>query len=198
MQNTLLLATRNQHKQRELEELLNPLGIKVKSLADIPDCPEIEEDGQSFEENAIKKARLTAIYTGMTTLADDSGLEVEALGGQPGVYSARFAGEPGNDEANNRKLLRLMQDIPADQRQARFVCVVAISDPDGTTRTVSGVCEGQIAFEPRGTGGFGYDPLFIPTGYTRSFAELTAEEKNRISHRAKALQKLPRLFPARP
>ncbi|MGI6469128.1 MAG: XTP/dITP diphosphatase [Syntrophomonadaceae bacterium] len=198
MHNTLLLATRNRHKQRELEELLSPLGIKVISLADIPDCPEIEEDGQSFEENAIKKARLTALHTGLTTLADDSGLEVEALGGQPGVYSARFAGEPGDDEANNRKLLRLMKDVPAEQRRARFVCVVAVSDPNGETRTVCGVCEGRIAFGPRGTGGFGYDPLFIPAGYTQSFAELSAEEKNRISHRARALQRLPELFPGWP
>lgn len=194
MKKILILATRNQHKQRELEELLAPLGFEVKSLADFPDFPEVEEDGRSFEENAAKKARITAMYTGLTSLADDSGLEVAALGGQPGIYSARFAGEQGNDEANNRKLLGLMKEFPARQRQARFVCVVAVSDPDGETQTVMGVCDGQIAFEPEGAAGFGYDPLFIPAGYTRTFAELSAEEKNLISHRAQALKKLPGLL----
>lgn len=185
----LLLATRNKHKKRELEELLAPFNIEVKSLLDIPDFPEIDEDGSSFEENAIKKARLTAMHTGLTCLADDSGLEVEALGGQPGIYSARFAGEQGDDKANNRKLLGMMADLPAAQRQARFVCVVAISNPDGEVQTVRGVCPGHIAFTAAGEEGFGYDPLFIPSGYTRTFAQLQTEEKNRISHRALALKK---------
>lgn len=190
----LLLATRNQHKKRELEELLAPFNIEVKSLLDIPDFPEIDEDGSSFEENAIKKARLTARHSGLTCLADDSGLEVEALGGQPGIYSARFAGEQGDDEANNQKLLSMMADLPAAERKARFVCVVAISDPDGEVQTVRGECTGSIAFKAEGTEGFGYDPLFIPSGYTRTFAQLKAEEKNHISHRARALKKAQRLI----
>lgn len=194
MQKTLLLATRNQHKQRELTEMLAPLGIEVKSLMDFPECPEVEEDGQTFTANAIKKACSTAQYSGLTSLADDSGLEVKALGGQPGIYSARFAGEPGDDAANNRKLLELMQDVPADSRQARFVCEIAICHPDGEVRTVRGVCNGMIALEPKGTEGFGYDPLFLPEGCERSFAQLSAPEKNLISHRGRALQELQKLL----
>lgn len=194
MQKTLILATRNPHKQRELTEMLAPLGIEVKSLLDCPDCPEVEEDGQTFTANAIKKACITAKYSGLTSLADDSGLEVKALRGQPGIYSARFAGEPGDDEANNRKLLDLMKDVPTALRQARFVCEIAICHPDGQVRTVRGVCNGMIASEPRGTEGFGYDPLFLPEGYERTFAQLSASEKNLISHRAQALKELQQLI----
>ncbi len=184
----LLLATRNRHKQRELQELLGPHQIKIKSLLDFPDLPEIIEDGHSFEENAQKKARLTALLLKVNCLADDSGLEVEALGGQPGIHSARFAALP-SDEANNRKLLAMMKEVPPDKRQARFVCVMAISTPAGEVKMVRGECSGTIAFGPRGDKGFGYDPLFIPDGYTQTFAELKPAEKNRISHRAQALQK---------
>ncbi len=194
MYKTLILATRNQHKQRELTEMLAPLGIEIKSLLDFPDFPEVEEDGQTFADNAIKKARVTAQFSGLTSLADDSGLEVKALGGQPGIYSARFAGRPGDDEANNRKLLQLMKGVPEDSRQARFVCVIAICGPNQEIQTVRGVCNGTIAAEPRGKEGFGYDPLFIPDGYELSFAELSAQEKNLISHRGRALQELKRLM----
>jgi XTP/dITP diphosphohydrolase len=194
VQKTLILATRNLYKQRELIEMLAPLEIAVKSLLDFPNCPEVEEDGLTFTENAIKKARVTAQYCGLLSLADDSGLEVKALGGQPGIYSARFAGVQGDDEANNLKLLELMKNVPAESRQARFVCEIAVCEPDGRVRTVRGVCSGMIACEPKGKGGFGYDPLFIPEGYAQSFAELAAEEKNRISHRGRALQQLQRLL----
>ncbi|HHV16803.1 MAG TPA: XTP/dITP diphosphatase [Gelria sp.] len=185
----LLLASRNQHKIEELQQMLADLNIKVISLNDVSGAPVIEEDGQTFSENASKKARLTAMYTGFTCLADDSGLVVDALGGQPGIYSARFAGEEADDQKNNRKLLQMLQGLDAEKRQARFICVIAISDPRGNVCTVEGKCEGRIDYKERGTGGFGYDPLFIPDGYTRTFGEFSSEEKNRISHRGQALLK---------
>lgn len=190
MKREILLATRNQNKKRELEEILHNLNIKIITLDDIASIPEIEEDQNSFEENALKKARITSRLTGYTCLADDSGLEVEALGGQPGIYSARFAGEGANDEQNNEKLLKMMDKVDKDRRKARFVCVIAVSDPGGNVLTLKGICEGSIACSPSGQGGFGYDPLFIPQGFSKSFAELTAEEKNSISHRGRALNKL--------
>lgn len=144
------------------------------------------EDGESFEANAIKKAATLARFSGLWTLADDSGLEVDALDKAPGVYSARFAGEPTDDAANNRKVLALMEGVVT--RQARFRCAIALSDPLGVARTVSGTCEGRLLVAPQGVGGFGYDPLFVPDGYTCTFAELPGDVKNRISHRACALQ----------
>ncbi|NLX02259.1 MAG: XTP/dITP diphosphatase [Syntrophomonadaceae bacterium] len=185
----LLLASRNQHKIEELQQMLAGLNIEVISLDDVPDIPVIEEDGNTFSENACKKACLTAMYTGFTCLADDSGLVVDALGGQPGVYSARFAGEDADDRKNNHKLLQMLQGFDEEKRRARFVCVIAISDPQGNVNTVQGTCEGRIDYEERGTEGFGYDPLFIPEGYTQTFAQLSREEKNRISHRGQALLK---------
>lgn len=185
----LLLASRNQHKIEELQQMLAGLNIEVISLDDVPDMPVIEEDGKTFSENASKKARLTAMHTGLLCLADDSGLVVDALGGQPGVYSARFAGEDANDQKNNHKLLQKLQGFDGEKRRARFVCVIAISDPQGKVQTVEGTCEGQINYGERGTGGFGYDPLFIPEGYSQTFAELPREEKNQISHRGQALLK---------
>ena len=185
----LLLASRNQHKIEELQQMLVGLNIEVISLDDVADMPVIEEDGKTFNENASKKARLTAMHTGLLCLADDSGLVVDALGGQPGVYSARFAGEDANDQKNNHKLLQMLRGLEDEKRQARFICVIAISDPQGNVQTVEGTCEGRIDYEERGTGGFGYDPLFIPEGYSQTFAELPREEKNRISHRGQALLK---------
>ncbi len=185
----LLLASRNQHKIEELQQMLTSLNIEVISLDDVPDMPIIEEDGKTFSENASKKARLTAMHTGFTCLADDSGLVVDALGGQPGVYSARFAGEDADDQKNNRKLLQMLQGVDGEKRRARFICVIAISDPRGNVHTVEGTCKGRIDYEERGTGGFGYDPLFIPDGYSQTFAELSRKEKNRISHRGQALLK---------
>ena len=185
----LLLASRNRHKIEELEQMLAGLKIEVISLEDVADMPLIEEDGKTFSENASKKARLTAMHTGFTCLADDSGLVVDALGGHPGVYSARFAGEEADDRKNNRKLLQMLQGVDGEKRQARFICVIASSDPQGHICTVEGKCEGRIHYEERGKGGFGYDPLFIPEGYSQTFAELSREEKNRISHRGQALLK---------
>lgn len=185
----LLIATRNKGKLQELEDLLRPLGIEVLSLDDLPPIPEIIEDGNNFEENALKKARETSKYTGYTCLADDSGLVVDILKGLPGIYSARFAGSHANDEDNNKKLLELMADVEYSKRTAHFVCVIAICDKNGNFATVEGKCTGKINQVPRGQGGFGYDPLFIPEGYAVSFAELSRAEKHKISHRGQALNK---------
>ncbi|NLJ71621.1 MAG: XTP/dITP diphosphatase [Syntrophomonadaceae bacterium] len=185
----LLMATRNKGKLKELTELVAPLGIKVLSLDDVEAIPEIIEDGDTFTENAIKKARETSKYTGYICLADDSGLVVEALNGLPGIYSARFAGEEADDEANNRKLLALMQNIKESKRTAYFVSVIALCDTGGNCITVEGKCSGSIALKAKGRTGFGYDPLFIPSGHSRSFAEFSGEEKNKISHRGQALNK---------
>jgi XTP/dITP diphosphohydrolase len=148
--------------------------------------PEVVEDGETFEANAIKKAAETCRFTGLWTLADDSGLEVTALGLAPGVLSARYAGEPVSYEANNRKLLRELEGAP--DRSARFRCVIALAAPDGMCGTVEGVCRGRIAETAAGAGGFGYDPLFIPDGETRTFSQMPAMEKNLVSHRGRALQ----------
>lgn len=185
----LVLATRNKGKVKELQELLAGAGVEVVSLADFPDVPEVVEDGDTFQANAVKKAREVAEAVGELTLSDDSGLEVDCLDGAPGVISARFAGAQHDDEANNRKLLELMSGVPWEKRTGRFRCVVAIAVPGGKTETVEGTCEGIITSEPRGTQGFGYDPLFFVPEYKRTFAELNAAEKNLISHRGKALQK---------
>lgn len=184
----LVLASGNKGKLNEFNTLLAPLNITVQSLADYPDMPETIEDGETFSENAIKKAREAAAFTGLPALADDSGLEVDYLNGQPGVYSARFAGEPKDDAANNRKLLELLKDVTREQRTARFRCVIAFCTPDGKVDTSDGTCEGYILEEEKGSGGFGYDPLFYVPKYSKTFAELEMAEKNKISHRGKALQ----------
>lgn len=186
----LLIASRNQKKKKELETILSGFDVKLLSLDDLPPLPEVEEDGLTFAENAIKKALTVARQSKLLTLADDSGLVVDALQGAPGIYSARYAGPDANDAKNNRKLLQALQEIPDTERTARFVCVIALASPDGNVQTVKGSCEGRIDRTLHGAGGFGYDPLFIPDGYEQSFAELPAEEKNRISHRGMALQKI--------
>lgn len=211
----MLLATRNRHK---VEEIRGILGARIgfRSLTDWPDAPQLEETGRTFAENARQKvlqvldwldrkaagsARAELPSEGLWVLADDSGLEVDALGGAPGVESARFAaldtGAPGNssDAENNAKLLRLMAGVPEGQRGARFRCVLALgrwprTGQAGELHCFEGVCEGHIGWEPRGLGGFGYDPLFYPRGFDRTFAELGDEVKNRISHRARALAAL--------
>lgn len=191
----VVLASRNKGKIRELREMLAESGIEVLSLADFPELPEIEEDGETFRENAIKKATIVAAATGLVTLADDSGLEVDALGSQPGVLSARFAGIHGNDSANNALLLDKLQGIAESSRTARFRCVIAIADPDGRTETCDGFCEGVIGFSTKGAGGFGYDPLFFIPELGMTMAELPEETKNRISHRAKAMQQAIAILP---
>jgi len=186
---TLLIATRNRHKLREFQTMLAADRVAVISLDDVSFTEEIKEDGLTFADNARKKACLTAKATGQICLADDSGLVVPALNGQPGVYSARFAGEKATDNDNNKKLLSLLKGCNGNTRYGEFVSVIAISDPLGNVQSAEGVCSGLIAYEPAGYNGFGYDPLFIPVGYTCTFAQLTEDEKNRISHRSQALKK---------
>ncbi len=180
----LVIATKNPGKLVEFAAILDSFGVELASLADYPELPDIPEDGATFVENALIKARAACVYTGFPSLADDSGLMVDALGGLPGIKSARFA--PTTPERNS-KLLDLLRDVPDDLRTARFVCALALVRPDGFSWTAEGVCEGLITRAPAGDGGFGYDPLFLypPLGLT--FAEIPAPDKNRISHRARAL-----------
>jgi XTP/dITP diphosphohydrolase len=185
----LLIATTNQGKIVELRSLLNSLPVRLRSLAEFPSTEEVEETGVTFSDNAMLKARAYALQTGLWTLADDSGLEVDALGGAPGVFSARYGGEGLNDAQRVERLLEEIARRDEHERSARFVCVIAIADPQGQIANVStGKCEGQIAPSPRGTGGFGYDPVFIPDGFNQTFGELSPEIKQKISHRALALQ----------
>jgi XTP/dITP diphosphohydrolase len=190
MNRRLLLGTRNPGKVKEITTILAESGWSFTSLQDFGEVGPAAEDGVTYAENAIAKAQFYAAATGLWALADDSGLEVAALGGAPGVYSARYAGENASDADRRRLLLSELAKIDTRDRRARFVAAVAIAKPDGTVFNVSeGICEGTITFEPRGTGGFGYDPLFIPDGYDQTFAELTDDIKNRISHRARALMR---------
>jgi len=186
----ILLATQNQGKVRELQELLTDEDIEVLSLQDIPDWEEVEETGKTFAENAALKASAALHRTGLIALADDSGLEVDALDGWPGVYSARFSGEPKDDERNNDKLLHLLESIPDDQRIARFRCALVIATPDGKEYLTEGSVEGRILTQRRGKGGFGYDPLFFVSEFARTMAELNLAQKNKLSHRAQAFRKV--------
>jgi XTP/dITP diphosphohydrolase len=183
----LVIATRNAHKLEEIRAIFDFKKLEVLSAFDFPEIPDVIEDGATLEENAIKKAVEIAKATECWALADDSGLEVDALDSAPGVYSARYAGEECSYPANNEKLLRDLAD--AADRSAQFRTVIALSDPAGNVRTVEGACPGKIIQELRGSNGFGYDPLFVPDGYSETFAELSSKIKNRISHRARALQK---------
>jgi XTP/dITP diphosphohydrolase len=186
----IVIASRNEHKIEEIRRLLAGLDVDVLSLKDYPDAPEVDEDGAAFQDNALKKARVIARFTGLTALADDSGLEVDSLGGQPGVRSARFAGETASDAENNRKLLRCLAEVPSEERQAQFRCVIALVSRTGAESLVEGTCQGVIIEEERGSGGFGYDPLFLLPHLGKTFAELSMEEKNELSHRGKALQQV--------
>lgn len=184
----LLLATRNPGKLVEVRELVEDLPLRLRSLLDFPSTTEVEETGPTFAENASIKASAYALQTGVWTLSDDSGLEVEALGGAPGIYSARYAGAGASDRERLELLLSELARTKDRERRARFVCAVSISDPEGRILNVSeGVCTGRIAGYPRGEGGFGYDPVFIPDGFDETFGELSSEVKGRISHRARAL-----------
>ena len=185
---TIVLATRNKGKISELRRLLD--GWQGGSCDVYPGCPVPDETGLTFQENALIKARIIASFTQEVTLADDSGLEVDALDGAPGIYSARFAGLNASDEDNRRKILHLLTAIPDAERTARFRCVIAISTPDGKEWISEGACEGHIGRQEMGKDGFGYDPLFIPDGYKQTFAELGKEIKNQISHRSRALQQI--------
>jgi XTP/dITP diphosphohydrolase len=188
----VVLATRNKKKIEEIKRIIADLSISIWTLDDFPGCPEVEEEGVTFEANALKKALTVAKYTGKPSIADDSGLEVYALDGAPGTLSARYGGKHADDRRNIEKLLHEMQSITDEKRGARFVCCMALAFPDGTVKTFFGYAEGRIGRQPRGSHGFGYDPLFYPDGYSRTFAEMTADEKDALSHRGKALRKLQR------
>jgi XTP/dITP diphosphohydrolase len=198
MTRVLLLATHNQGKVREFAGLLSELPVELRSLGQVQPALSVVEDGSTFEANACKKAREVARATGMLVLSDDSGLEVDALGGRPGVHSARYAGPTASDAANNRKLIAALRDVPEHERTARYRVVLAIADPQGplgdTVHVEHGTCEGRIQLEPRGQHGFGYDPHFVPVGHTRTMAELSPEEKSRISHRAEAARGISRFL----
>ncbi|MBP6491856.1 MAG: XTP/dITP diphosphatase [Clostridia bacterium] len=191
----IVAATQNKHKIDEIQAITKEFGMEVISRgeAGVPDI-EIVEDGITFEENSEKKAKEIMELCGAITIADDSGLMVDALDGAPGVYSARFAGEEGNDLKNNEKLLALLAEVEPDKRTARFVSVITMVYPDGRKVVARGECEGHIIYEAKGSNGFGYDPLFVPLGFEKTFAELTGEEKNQISHRAIALKNLRKML----
>lgn len=191
-----IIATHNLGKVKEFKEILEPKGYDVKSLAEIGFTEEIEETGHTFEENAILKAEAVAKAVNKMVIADDSGLSIDNLGGRPGVYSARYAGEQKDDQANIDKVLSELKGIEKEQRTARFRCALAVSIPGEETKTVEGHVEGYIADEPRGEYGFGYDPIFIVKDKDKTMAELTSDEKNKISHRADALKKLAKLLEA--
>jgi len=189
-----VLATRNPDKGRELSALLGDLGIRIRTLAEFPAVPEVVEDGETCEANAIKKAVTAARVTGLPAVADDTGLMVEALGGRPGVHAARYAGEGATYEGNCRKLLHELAGVPRARRGARFVTVAAIADPKGKVEVVQGVLDGLITETPAGAKGFGYDPVFFVPELGKTLAQLTPEEKNRISHRARAFVKVKELL----
>lgn len=185
----LVIATKNAGKLLEFKQMLGGLPYRIMSLIDFPDI-DIREDGKSFDENALIKARTVAVQTGLLALGDDSGLEVEALGGKPGILTARYAGEGASDEDNIKKLLSEMENVPWERRQARFVCSLALVFPEGGFFVERGFCNGIIAEKPRGEHGFGYDPVFYLPEYNKTMAELPDDEKNRISHRARAVEKI--------
>lgn len=183
-----IAATKNKGKIREISEILENFPCQVLSMESVGINIDIDETGSTFEENALIKAREICGITGEIVMADDSGLEVDFLDGAPGIYSARFAGENASDEEKNTKLLNLLKDVPFEKRTARFVCVIAVVFPGGDSFTVKGTCEGYIAFEPRGTNGFGYDPIFYVPQYQMTTAQMASELKHEISHRGKALR----------
>ena len=195
---TMIAASSNAHKIKEIQSIMSKFGVKVVSRkeAGVPEF-EIEEDGETFEENSLKKAEAIMKATGKLTVADDSGLMVDYLGGAPGVYSARFAGEECDDEKNNEKLLKHLEGLPAEDRKAKFVSVITLMFPDGNTIVARGECPGRIIETPTGENGFGYDPLFVPDGLSKTFAQLSDKEKNSIGHRARALEKLEEILTER-
>lgn len=196
----LLVATTNRGKFAEVETYLKHLPLKILPLQSLGNSPVVIEDGATYEENALKKATTLAEYSGCLTLADDSGLEVDALNGAPGIYSARYSGEEGDDQKNNEKLLDAMKEVPEDRRTARFVCVLALCAPQSRKpkkkMVVRESCEGRIAFSPKGQNGFGYDPLFFYAPFGKTFGEIDRETKATVSHRGKALKKLAQSLPS--
>lgn len=191
MPGILVVGSRNPKKKKEILEILGDLDLELRDLSQYPDAPEVEEDADTFEGNARKKATELARHLKQWVLGEDSGLVVPALNGRPGVYSARYAGKQGDDEANNDKLLAELASLPDDQRAAYYVCTAALADPKGEVRAaVEGRCHGVIIKERRGTGGFGYDPLFLIPEYHQTFGELSSHVKHALSHRGRALTKL--------
>lgn len=187
----IIAATQNKHKIEEIDKITKDFGFEIvaRNDAGIPDF-EIVEDGETFEENSYKKAYEIMKVSGEVTIADDSGIEIDYLGGKPGVHSARFAGENATDEDNNKKMVELLKDVPFEERTARYVSVITMVYPDGKTIVARGEVEGNIVLEPSGTNGFGYDPYFQPAGFDKTFGNFTMEEKNKISHRGRALELL--------
>jgi XTP/dITP diphosphohydrolase len=192
----LVLATRNRNKVKELAALLGDLGVTIRTLDEFPDAPDVVEDGDTCEANAVKKARAIAEFTGLPAVADDTGLEVDALGGRPGVYAARYAGEDATYEDNCRKLLQELTGVLREQRTARFLTVAAIALPSDGIRVARGTLDGVIAEEASGTLGFGYDPVFLIPEIGKTLAQLSVDEKNTISHRAKAFTKVREILSA--
>lgn len=184
----LVIATRNRKKIEEMKRILEGLPVRIYALDDFPDCPEVIEDADTFKGNAAKKVLAVSRYTKKPAISDDSGLEVYALNGAPGVFSARYAGEGADDVKNLEKLLSEMRVITKGKRGARFVCCIALAFPDGKSETFEDYAEGSIGDEPKGHNGFGYDPVFYPKGSKKTFAEMTAQEKDSLSHRAMALK----------
>jgi XTP/dITP diphosphohydrolase len=192
----LAVASANQGKIDEIIQILAGLPLELRTRADFPDWPDVEETGSTYLANALLKAEAIRAHTGCAALADDSGIEVDVLDGRPGPRSARLAGPEATDEANNVRLVSLLHGVPPERRTARYRCVVVVSLPEGPPLVAEGTCEGTIALEPRGTGGFGYDPWFVPAGESRTMAELSPGEKHAISHRGKALRAMADLLRA--
>ncbi|MER2257137.1 MAG: XTP/dITP diphosphatase [Priestia megaterium] len=192
----IIIATKNAGKVKDFETLFSPKGFQVKSLLDFPEMEDVEETGVTFAENATLKAEAISFALNKPVIADDSGLAIDALNGEPGVYSARYAGENKDDNANIEKVLQKLNDVPFEKRTARFHCALAIAVPGKRTEIVEGTCEGHILEEKRGENGFGYDPIFFVEKWRCSMAELTKEQKNQISHRANALKRLAPLIDA--
>lgn len=186
----VLIATKNKGKIAEFQALFKKYGMQTLSLLDFPDIEDVEETGETFEENARLKAEEISSLLHVPVLADDSGIMIDALDGRPGVFSARYAGLAKNDQDNNDKVLDELKSIPMESRTARFVCVLAVARPNKETFFVTGSCEGKIALSASGSNGFGYDPIFIPEGYSKTMAEISPEEKNEISHRGRAINEL--------
>ena len=186
----IIIATQNKGKAKDFEALFGPLGYEVLTLHDVAEDMDVEETGSTFEENALLKATALANHLQTIVIADDSGLEIDALDGRPGIYSARYAGEAKSDEANMEKVLKELENVKESDRTARFVCAIAVASPSNEPFTVRGTCEGIIATERKGENGFGYDPIFFVPSENKMMAELTAEQKGAISHRGNALKKL--------
>ena len=183
----ILIATNNLGKVKEIKDILNSSEIKILTMKDFPNLPKVEEDGKNYQENAFKKAGKISEYTGKICLADDSGLEIDYLKGEPGIYSSRWG---NSDEERINKVLKLLKNVPINKRNAKFICSAVLVFPDGKRYMVKEECKGNITFKPKGTHGFGYDPIFLVPEYNKTFAELGDEIKNRISHRGKAMRKM--------